>query len=114
MSVALRVVVAGIDDDLAGQRGGRNKTVVLQRDCDDDDVSGLRSLGRSCWSCFGASLFNERCQSLGATRVADHNVVIRGHRDARQLTSDITGANQSNSLHGVFTPGCLRLMAVAI
>ena len=42
VAVALRVVVVGVDHDLARQRLDRNVPVVLERHGDDDDVSGLR------------------------------------------------------------------------
>jgi hypothetical protein len=46
LAVALRVVVAGVDDDLAGQRLRGQLVDRLQRHGDDGEVAGSRGLLR--------------------------------------------------------------------
>src|SRR5215470_7505237 len=97
--IPVRIIVIGIDDDLAGEWRDRYLSVVLQRHRYDNDVSCLSRLVGSCCSRLWSKLFDERRQSLRTTRVADYNVVTMSHSQSCNLASDMPGTDQSNGFH---------------
>ncbi len=103
-AVALRIVVVGIDDDLAGERRHRNLAVVLQRNGDDDDVP--------CAGCFvggrgpgmRAELADEFRQRVGAAGIAHDDVVTGLDGEPRDLAADVPGADETDGAHGSIIP----------
>src|SRR5581483_12200628 len=94
--VTLRVVVVGVDHDLAGQRLGRHGAVGLERDAHHHDVPGLRGFGRGCragsWPEFGG----EVAESLRPPGVAEYDVVTGVDGQAGDGASDVAAADESD------------------
>src|SRR5262252_10950299 len=100
VAVALRIIVVGIDDHLAGQGRDRYLSVVLQRHADDDNVAcGGGLIGRSGASPWTELLYQIR-QRVGSARVADHDIVSVRHGEPRNLTADVARSDQSDRCHG--------------
>ena len=99
VAVTLRVVVVGVDDDLARERLDRHRPVVLQRNRDDDDVAGLRGVDGACRARLRPELGDERGERLRPARIADHDVVAVCHRQSRDLAADVPGADESDGSH---------------
>jgi hypothetical protein len=108
VAITLRVVVVRVDDNLSRQRLDRNGPIVLQRDGDDDDVPGFRSIERRCRSSFGPELSDKIRQRLRSSRIADHHVVSALDREPRDLASNESCSDESNGLHNT-TPSNNRL-----
>src|SRR5215475_6362418 len=102
VTVAVRIVIIGIDDDLAGERRDRYLTVVLQRYRYDNDICCLSRLVGSCCSRLWSKLFDERRQSLRTSRVAEYNIVTMGHSQSCKLASYVPGTDQSDGFHIIY------------
>ena len=99
VAVARRVVVVRVDHDFARQRLDRNRTVVLQRDRDHDDVSGPRRVDGRRRARLRSELGDERGQSFRPARIADHDIVAICHRQSCDLASDVPRSNESDGRH---------------
>ena len=107
VTVPLRIVVVRVDDNLARQRRHRHVAVVLQRHGDDDEVTGLGGLDGRRRARTRPELGHECSQRLRTAGIAEHHVVTVRERKPRDLTSDVTGANESNRFHDVSPLGML-------
>lgn len=87
-SVPLRVVVAGVDDDLAGEEAGRQVLDLPERDRDGDEVgrSGIR-----CGPCCRpfTEFEDELGEGLGSAGVRDDHVVAVRDGGACELGADV-------------------------
>ena len=101
VAVPLRVVVVGVDHDLAGERPGRNLAVVPQGDGHHDDVAGSGGLLRGRRPGLGPELLDERGEGLRPARVADHHLVAAPDREPRDLASDVPRTDEPDGRHGL-------------
>jgi hypothetical protein len=101
VTVPFRIVVVGIDHNLPRQRLDGHGSIILQRNRDNDNVAGLCCFehrhGTGPWSELG----DEILQRLRATGIADGDVVALCYGEARDLAADVSGADESNGLHGI-------------
>ena len=99
-AVALRVVVHGVDDDLAAQRVGRDGLVGAQRDRHDDDITCLCGLPRGGGASVWPELGDEVGQRLRPAAVTQHHVVPGSHRQPSHGAADVPAADESPGRHG--------------
>ena len=104
VAVAFRIVIIRVDHDLARERLDGHRAVVLQRDRDHDDVSGLCRFDGSCRAGVGSELRDELRQALRPTGIADHDMVAVGDGKSRNLASDVSGTDKTDCCHDrIFT-----------
>src|SRR6266700_5285165 len=96
MAVPLRVIVVGVDDDLARQGLDRNLPVVLQRHRNDDNISSLCSVHGGRREGSWTKVRDERGQRLRAAGIADHYIVAVCYRESCDLTSNEFGTDDSD------------------
>ena len=100
VAVALGVVVARVDDDLAAQGLDGHPVDRGQRDRHDHDVAGgSRAVGRGR-SSMRAELFDQSAQSLGTATVAHHDVVARVQGQSGDGAADVAASDESDGGHG--------------
>src|SRR6202011_5982230 len=87
--------------DLSGERRDGHVGQILQRDGDDDDVAGPGGFRWRHRARVRPELVDKLGERLRAARVADDDVITVLHRQPRELTADVAGADQSESLHVV-------------
>src|SRR3954451_23961914 len=93
LTVTLRVVVERVDHDFSGERRDRYVAQVLQRDGDDDDVAGPGGFFGRRRARVRTELANKVGERLRTARIADDNVVTVLHRQPRELTANVSGAD---------------------
>src|SRR5262249_20618982 len=96
----------------SSHRLGRHAAIGAQRDGHDDQISGGRCLSRRGGARLGAELFDELCERLGSSRVAEHHVITSRDGQARDGATDQSAANQADSLHSVLLAHGLSLVKV--
>src|SRR5262249_34903459 len=101
LSVALRVVVVGVDDDLVADGICGHAAIALERYGDDDDVPLPRRVFGGAGSSAGAEVGDEVPEGVGATRVADHDVVAVGQCRTRHAATDVARADDPECRHAV-------------
>jgi hypothetical protein len=67
VTIALWIVVVGIDDDLAGKGHHRHLANVLHWNRDDNDVAPFSRFGRRCRARTGSKLLYKTLQCLRST-----------------------------------------------
>ena len=108
LPVALRVVVVGVDDDLAGERLDRHVAVGPQRDGHHHQVARLGRLGRRRGSGPRPQLVDQFLEGLRPARVAQHHVVPGGDGQPGHGAADMSAADQSNCCHISPAPSACR------
>ncbi|SLM98408.1 hypothetical protein FM103_04750 [Corynebacterium xerosis] len=90
--VGLPPVVHGIDDDLAGQSVGRDRSVLAQRQREDHQVGPLGGLPAGHRLRPGGEDLGDQLDLLGITGARDQHVVPGGDGEAGQHSADLAGA----------------------
>ena len=103
--VALGIVVAGVEDGLAGQRLDRNLGKGLHRDADHHEVARLGGLLGGAGGCERAEFGGEFGQCLRAAGVAHHDVVPGRHAQPGHRAADHPAANDAYGCHDRANPG---------
>ena len=100
LAVSLRVVVVGVDDDLARQWLDRHDAIVPQRNRDHDDVAGLAASAAVAALAFGPSSATRSASVSGPRELLITTRSRRERPDARPA-SDVSCTDESERLHDV-------------
>ena len=96
LPIALRVVVAGVQDDLGGQRLRRQVRVRLDRDRDHHDVARRGGLLGGGGGGQRPQLGDEVLQRLRPAGVAQHDVVAGRHAEPGHRSADHAAADDAH------------------
>jgi len=110
LPVALRVVVAGVEDRLAGQGLGRDLGEGLHRDADHDQVARLGGLSGRGRGGERAEFGDEFLQCLGTAGVAQDDPVPGGHAQPGHGAADHAAADDAYGCHERANPGSLLVI----